>query len=115
MTQDLTTSRRLAPEDIRPGMFVAVSAKLYEIFPYWLAGCTPGVSIEMIRFTGFVRTDGSPRRVLSVCLPFVMTECAKGEVEMLDIRRDTLVQLDEMFGLELFTRPDTDRCSCSEF
>ena len=69
MTQEITTSRRLAPEDIVPGMFIAIAVKTHEFFPYWLIGCVPGVNPELVRVTCLACAEGLPRRVMSVCLP----------------------------------------------
>lgn len=115
MNQEISISRRLAPEDIVPGAFIALSAKVHEIFPIWLVGCVPGAPLEMIRVRCLACAEGLPRRVISVCLPFVMTEDSKGRVEVLDTRQDILVQVDEMFGLEVFTRPEAKRCQCGDY
>ncbi len=113
MTQEITITRRLAPEDILPGMFIAIAAHTREIFPHWLIGSTPNHVPDVVRISVRGCVDGTPLRVVAVCLPFVMTENAKGAIETLDVRQHTLVTIDEMFALEVFTRPGP-RCTCGE-
>ncbi len=111
MTKEISTSRRLAPEDIVPGLFIAITSKTHQVFPFWLIGCVPGERVEPVSFSCMTCSDGDPLRVLATCLPFVLTENAKGWTETLDIRLCSIVQVDEMFALELFTRPDpADSC-----
>ena len=109
MTREITFTRRLAPEDIVPGLYIAIAARTHEIVPLWLMGSVPGEVPEPIRISCKECGDGEPRRVLATCLPFVLTENARGYTETLDIRLCVLVQVDEMYALELFTRPDPDR------
>jgi len=112
MNPEITTSRRLAPEDILPGMFIAITARTHEVFPYWLLDAWNAQRIEPVAFSCMTCSDGDPRRVLAVCLPFILTENAHGGTESLDVRLIAIVQVDEMYGLEAFTRPDPDRTSC---
>ena len=111
MTQEITYTKRLYPEDIVPGSYVAIAGKVHEIFPLWLIGCIPGESVQKIRVTCLDCADGDPRRVLAACIPFVLTEDAKGRIETLDIRQHILVRVDEMYALEMFTRPGK-ACVC---
>ena len=113
-TENTTITRRLAPEDIVPGMYIAIAARYHEVFPFWLIGCIPGASVEPFRYACLTCAEGEPRRVLAVCLPFVLAENAQDSVETIDVRMCSLVRVDEMYALEMFTRPDPDRCSCCE-
>ena len=113
MTQEITAIKRLAPEDIAPGLFIAVTAIVHEVVPPWLIGAVPGDPAPVFRIPCIGCADGDPLRVLAVCIPFVMAEDAKGNVQTLDTRQHTLARLDEMYALELFTRPDRS-CCCND-
>jgi len=73
MNQEITFTKRLAPEDILPGSFVAITAMTHEIFPFWLVEPAIGKTPDMIRVPCIGCADGDPKRVLAVCLPFVLT------------------------------------------
>ena len=65
----------------RSGMREAVqsiAAHTREIFPHWLIGSTPNHVPDIVRISVRGCVDGTPLRVVAVCLPFVMTENAKG-------------------------------------
>lgn len=114
MNTEISTSRRLAPEDIVPGIFIAITSRIREVYPYWLLNGIAGQQLEVAKFSCMGCGDGSPLRVVSTCLPFVMTENARGEVAVIDARMCGIVQVDEMFALELFTRPGRFVCQCRE-
>ncbi|MBX3389445.1 MAG: hypothetical protein KF691_08320 [Phycisphaeraceae bacterium] len=86
-------------------MFVATLYETHEVLPPQALDVTPGLSVRPIKVACYDCADGEPRRVLSVCLPFVQVESAEGWLSTLDVRRQSLVELSEMFGLEAFTRP----------
>lgn len=111
MTQEITAIKRLAPEDIAPGLFIAITGKYDEVMPYWLFDSVPARGVEYLRVPSIDCADGEPLRILAVCLPFVLTEEADGRTRTLDIRQHMLASVDEMYALELFTRPDRS-CSC---
>ena len=100
MNPEISFTKRLAPEDITPGLFVAIAAKIHDCRPQW-SECIPAPT----RRPCIECADGDPRIVLATCLPFVLTELADGRVETLDVRQNILVQLDEMVAVEAFTRP----------
>lgn len=114
MNKEITFTRRLAPEDITPGTYIAITSRTHQIYPYWLLDAYNAHTISTVSFSCTSCSDGEPRRVLAVCLPFVLTENAKGWTETLDIRLTSLVEVDEMFALELFTRPSPDSGGCCD-
>ncbi|MBX3375763.1 MAG: hypothetical protein KF678_02015 [Phycisphaeraceae bacterium] len=114
MNPEITISRRLAPEDILPGMFIAITARTHQVYPYWLLDGWNTQRVEPVAFSCMTCSDGDPRRVLAVCLPFVLTENSRGWTETLDVRLCAIVQVDEMFGLEVFTRPSPDVATCCD-
>src|SRR4051812_38766909 len=105
MTGEISTCRRIAPDDLRPGMFVAVMGVVHEVFP---TGAFDAPEIRPPRAVRVVCTgcsDGEPLRIICICIPFVQLEDARGELRTLDIRQQILAELAEDFGLEAFTRP----------
>lgn len=105
MTLNTHITRRLAPEDIVPGVFVVILHAVHEVY---LPGCfsdVPGSTPTPVRLTCTDCADGEPRRVLAVCLPFVQTQDAQGNRCVLDIRRHALALVNEEYALEAFTHP----------
>ena len=106
MPDDSQTIRSLAPEDIDKGMFVAIQHENREWYnPCEFSDMVPGKMPKPYVFPCKNCSDGDPRRVLAVCLPFVYVENASGSTEALDIRRHALVRVSEDYALEVFTRP----------
>ncbi len=98
--QKETLAKVLAPEEIRTGDFVAVLAVTYE-FPsfFWSPGDFGGPAFdETVRVAFCVPTGGEPRKVLSVCLPFVAVVQPKGGVETLDVRRHRFARLKRSYA-----------------
>ena len=94
-----TLSRVLAPEDVRPGDYVAVLDELYEIPSYWWcedAALHP--RDELVRIRLMPTQDNAPHKVKSVCLPFVLTKRPTGERCTLDVRRCRLARLDKRYA-----------------
>jgi len=105
MTWKLTVCRRVAPEDLRPGLFVAVLGVVHEVFPPSALESAEFRPIRPVRVVCTGCADGTPLLVVSVCVPFVQVEDAKGELRTLDVRREQLGVVGEDYGLEAFTRP----------
>lgn len=108
MTERIEVCRRVAPEDLRPGLFVAVLSVVHEVY-------TP-TALEMadfrpprpVRVVCNGCASGEPLLVVSVCVPFVQVEDARGNLRTLDVRREQLGAVAEAYGLEAFTRPDKE-------
>jgi len=105
MINEMTVVKLLRPEDIQVGMFVTVLYETHEILPPKAFDVEPGQAVRPVRIACMDCADGEPRRVLTVCLPFVQVETPEGWLSSLDVRRHSIVALSEMFGLEAFTRP----------
>lgn len=104
-----TLARRLAPEDLRPGDYVAVSRAICQLIP---DGCTEGWGkLRTIDLPYIPYDAGEPLRVVGVCLPFVFVKTAPGGHDTLDTRRQTLVRLGKIYGKRAFTcmGPKKDR------
>ncbi|MEX2219903.1 MAG: hypothetical protein WD749_14220 [Phycisphaerales bacterium] len=93
----LTVARTLAPEDIRPGAYIAVAQTVFEFFPYWLTEawrCPPVFRVALLSGP----ESGLPLRVKEVCLPFVLVQAPDGAHRTLDTRRVRLMLLSDRFG-----------------
>lgn len=100
------TIHSLAPEDIDKGMFVAVKHEVHEMYnPCDFSDSVPGKTPKPIMLPCRDCSDGEPRRVIAVCLPFVYVENASGYTESFDVRRHVLVRVSDDYALEVFTRP----------
>ena len=88
-------AKTLAPEDIRPGDFVALLHEVAELPSFFWCGDAPLESSEQpIRMQFIPEDSGLPLRVKSICLPFVLVRQANGQRQTLDIRRSRLARLD---------------------
>ncbi|MFN0133871.1 MAG: hypothetical protein ACKVW3_15250 [Phycisphaerales bacterium] len=105
MSESTFIARPLPPEDIRPGLFVVVLSGVHEYYPPEMLAMWSSVPIRPLRLRCLGCANGEPRLVLSVCLPFVQAEDARGHVAMFDTRQHELALVNEDFALEQFTRP----------
>jgi hypothetical protein len=105
MTGEINVCRRVAPEDLRPGLFVAVLSAVHEVYPPAALEAAEFRLPRPVRVVCLGCADGEPLRVLSVCVPFVQLEDSKGELRSLDLRQQQLGVLAEEYALEAFTRP----------
>ena len=98
MDKDIAISKTLAPEDVKPGDFVAVLSESCELINFF------ALIDPLMRRPLVVRADltpcdaGAPLRVVSVCLPFVLVEDGEEKARTLDVRRQSLVRLDEEYA-----------------
>ncbi len=100
-----TLARRLAPEDITPGIYVAVLHKVQEVFPRLYGECAPGADrFELSRVVTTPTRSPTPLRVIDVCVPFVFVERPNGRPAIVDLRRARLARLGDAFGALAFDR-----------
>jgi hypothetical protein len=105
MNNEFELSKRLAPEDVLIGQFIAVFSATHVRYPYsWDA--SDFKPPQPMRYTCLECADGEPLLVVAVCLPFVMVIDREGDQRTIDLRQQSLVQLSEFYGLEAFTRPE---------
>lgn len=96
---EATLVRALAPEDIRPGDYVAVLHEVYE-YPTWF-WCDGGLALpreEAVRVRFTPPDDAAPLKVEAVCLPFVLVRQACGRHRTIDVRRRPLARLAKSYG-----------------
>jgi hypothetical protein len=111
-----TLARALAPEDVRPGDYVAL---LHEIcdYPsfYWCADSTllPPDQPVRIRFTP--NDESIPLKVKSVCLPFVLVMMPWRGKRTLDLRKCRLARLDKRYAAaawKVYKKKPTPKAGC---
>lgn len=90
----VTATRRVAADDVRPGMWLTVSRDVCEL-PSFFWGCeTPAEEQAIpVRWEFTPRDSGSPLRVRGVCLPYVFVEDIKGTTRTIDLRQTEVTQL----------------------
>ena len=94
-----TLAKALAPEDVRPGDFVALLHVTAEL-PSFL-WCTDAWSLpadEPMRIQFVPCGGGVPLKVQSVCLPFVLVKLPIGGRRTLDLRQCRLARLDRAYA-----------------
>jgi hypothetical protein len=100
--------RRLAPEDINAGAYVAVLYIQREHYRLWDTDCfsreVQKLTVQWLPDTEDGECD--PLQVLSVCIPFVLAKNPEGKTTMLDVRQHTLGLLDPSFGRKAFRAHD---------
>lgn len=101
--------RRLAPEDVLPGIFITIALERRECVNIWQLEWHAGSSPPFLRWSEIPREAGRPLRVVGVCLPFVLVQKPSGRTKTLDLRRVELFALTDRFGREAFVRMARER------
>lgn len=99
-----TATRSAAPDDLRPGDYLALTHATYQLLPEGPAAWADKVQPQTIRLIPF--DAGEAHRVLAVCLPFVLTRSSAGFDRTLDLRRQEVRLLDPAFGKQAFRDQD---------
>jgi hypothetical protein len=96
---EATLAKPLAPEDVRPGDFVAVLHEIAELPSfYWCADAGFHPRDELVRIRYIPSSEALPLKVKSVCLPFVLVKAPRGERRTLDLRKCRLARLDRAYA-----------------
>ena len=108
MARNTHISRALAPEDVRPGDYIAPLQVVVEHtrLPWECSSASP--ANELVR-TLQLPGGTTPVLVLAVCLPFVLVQTAKGKHCTLDVRRYRLARVAETFGQRVFAQFAAER------
>lgn len=90
-------ARRLAPEDILPGQFVAVHRQKGQLV--WLS-CDSVTSpqAQVLEVDYIPDHAGRPLKVKQVCLPYVQVKTPRRKLRMIDTRMVQLVELSPAYG-----------------
>jgi hypothetical protein len=95
-----TLAKALAPEEIRPGDFVAVLHVVYELPSFlWCVDASTLPVHEPVRLQLVPERGGTPLEVKAVCLPFVLVRLPAGQEQTIDVRQHRLARLDRTFAL----------------
>lgn len=95
--RQIALARTLAPEDIRPGDYVAVLRETSE-WPSFIWDHLMLAAEDIVRIATIPKASGTPFKVKSVCLPFVLVKTPTGDKKTLDIRRCELARLQPAFA-----------------
>ena len=97
--RDATLAKTLAPEDVRPGDYVAVLSEEYEYAAFaWSCDTSLSDEDKIIRVRFRPRETTGPLRVIDACLPFVFVKEPKGVGRTLDLRAVRLARLDRAYA-----------------
>jgi hypothetical protein len=97
-------SRTLAPEEIRPGYYVAVLHVIGEYLPWGALEEGSWRRVEPVRVQLLPRFGAHPMEVIDVCLPYVLVREADGDCRTLDVRRHRLARVTRRFAQTAFER-----------
>jgi hypothetical protein len=96
---DPTVVKPLAPEEIRPGDYVAVMQVVYELPSFfWCADTLLIPHDKPVRLLFLPADGGAPLKVRSVCLPFVLVKTSTDEHRMIDLRKCRVARLNRRFA-----------------
>ena len=123
MTENVSIAQIIAPEDIKPGGYIAVIEQIDERLPVFFPGDQKYQRIEPIRIRRLPCDCGEcigirPLKVVEVCLPFILVRRPTGprnsgwsfdsgdsgsgsggtQLRTLDVRRYTFARLPESYG-----------------
>lgn len=95
ITRGGSLAKPLAPEEIRLDDFVAVLHVFYDLPSFfWRDDLTTYPREELVRLCYLPEPAGTPLKVKSICLPFVLAKQPSGEQQTLDVRKVRLARLD---------------------
>lgn len=100
----VSAARSLAPEDIRPDQYVAVTHVVAQfLWPFSCDGADWRLP-EVRKVLWMPYTQRGPLKIVEVCLPFVLARQVDGKHRVLDTRTCRLAKLSERFGRRVFRR-----------
>jgi hypothetical protein len=94
----VSLAKALAPEEIRPGDYVAPLFFVVEWPSWYRDDCVLGESREPLKNAMLPTCEPTPLKVLAVCLPLVLARSPTGYEGTLDIRRFRLARLERRFA-----------------
>ncbi|MCA9238035.1 MAG: hypothetical protein KDA44_21325 [Planctomycetales bacterium] len=94
-----TLAKPLAPEDVRPGDYVAVLDWTFEVPSYFWEGEESWRREDVVRIRFLPHRELLvPLRVDAACLPFVLAKTPSGDARTVDLRQVRLARLDGEYG-----------------
>jgi hypothetical protein len=97
MVGEKILARSLAPEDIKSGIYVMTLHRQYQVL---MSKCSPIGDPELVVLPVAMRPYETelPKKVIEVCLPYVVLETEKGKTEMLDTRSHRVAKVTKRFA-----------------
>jgi hypothetical protein len=94
-----TLAKTLAPEEVRAGDYVTLLHEYTEMPSYyWSNDSALMAPDELVRVRCLPSAGGTPLRVRSICLPYLLVRHPNGEERPLDIRRFRLARLTQHYA-----------------
>ena len=96
----LSASRRVHPEELAVGDYVALKAVSYEYPSFLWCGADP-VTLppdQPVRITFLPHRDNAPLKVTAICLPFILCSTHNSGEKLFDLRKTQFVKLDSDFA-----------------
>lgn len=113
MKSTTTCAQAVAPEDIRIGDYLAILHYVSEETPMLLGAESTFVEPKVARMT-LMSWDTDPKRVIALCLPFVLVEEPDASRTTLDARRFRLARVSRRFGKSAFEKCDKNKEPCGK-
>lgn len=101
--KEMTAIRRIAPEDIAPGVYVVLHQSMVVDRPGFLDRAL-GATARPDRYLEVPEGMQPPMRVVGVCLPYVLCETPHGYPVQFDLRRHVLARLDARYAYDTVKR-----------
>jgi len=105
MGKKLKTIKPIAPEDLQPEMYIAVTRVTVEYGPSFCSDTTmlpDGFQPKEVAYLPF--PGGVPLKVIEVCVPFVLVELPDRRCETIDLRRVDIARVSKRYGKTSFQR-----------
>lgn len=107
---ELSIAKPIAPEDVRAGMYIALLHQVEKKSCFWCDCDDDQWWRDRSKRTELsLPWDVEAQFVKAVCLPFVLAETIKGEIETIDTRRYRLARLPKEYGRAAFAKLRRER------
>jgi len=85
----------LAPDDIKRGDYITITHDTCQLIQ---GDCDAGRPLEIVRLTYIPMEAGEALRVIEACLPFIIAEDSRGNIEHVDLREQHIARVSKRFG-----------------
>jgi len=105
MGKKLKTIKPIAPEDLQPEMYIAVTRVTVEYGPSFCSDTTmlpDGFKPKEVSYLPY--PGGVPLKVIEVCVPFVLVELPNRRCQTIDLRRVEIARVSKRYGKTSFER-----------
>lgn len=101
---EMSLARSVAPEDLARDDFVCVLFEVSEFVSLAVILADTWQDPKPIRVAHYPCETGTPRRVIEICLPFVLLRDWQGKHELVDVRQVKLARVPQRFGRSVVKR-----------